>query len=86
MTGFPKKLDLENPEFQQAYTLLKNSNANVFLTGKAGTGKSTFLRYICKNIRKKYVILAPTGVAAVNVGGATIHSFFSDAFASGATR
>lgn len=76
MTGFPKKLDLENPEFQQAYTLLKNSNANVFLTGKAGTGKSTFLRYICKNIRKKYVILAPTGVAAVNVGGATIHSFF----------
>ncbi|MDE6226253.1 MAG: AAA family ATPase [Muribaculaceae bacterium] len=70
------KIDLNNPEFQQAYRLLKDTNANVFLTGRAGTGKSTFLRFICRNIDKKYVILAPTGVAAVNVGGVTIHSFF----------
>lgn len=76
MEEFPLQLDLDNPEFQQAYRLLKNTNANIFLTGKAGTGKSTFLRYICKNLNKKYVVLAPTGVAAVNVGGVTIHSFF----------
>lgn len=76
MAEFPQKLDLDNPEFQQAYSLLRNTNVNVFLTGKAGTGKSTFLRYICKNLKKKYVVLAPTGVAAVNVGGVTIHSFF----------
>ncbi len=76
MEELPIQLDLDNPEFQQAYQLLKNTNANIFLTGKAGTGKSTFLRYICKNLNKKYVILAPTGVAAVNVGGVTIHSFF----------
>lgn len=76
MEELPKKIDLDNPEFQKAYELLKSTDANVFLTGKAGTGKSTFLRYICKNLKKKYVVLAPTGVAAVNVGGVTIHSFF----------
>lgn len=70
------KIDLDNPEFQKAYELLRHTNANVFLTGKAGTGKSTFLRYICKHLKKKYVVLAPTGIAAVNVGGVTIHSFF----------
>lgn len=70
------QLDLDNSEFQQAFQLLTQTNVNVFLTGKAGTGKSTFLRYICQKIRKNYVILAPTGVAAVNVGGVTIHSFF----------
>lgn len=70
------KIDLDNPEFLQAYELLKNTNANIFLTGRAGTGKSTFLNYICRNINKNHVILAPTGVAAVNVGGVTIHSFF----------
>ncbi|MDE6792175.1 MAG: AAA family ATPase [Muribaculaceae bacterium] len=69
-------IDLDNPEFQQAYRLLEQTNANVFLTGKAGTGKSTFLKYICKKLAKKYVVLAPTGVAAVNVAGVTIHSFF----------
>ena len=76
MANLPLKIDLDNPEFQQAYELLEKTNANVFLTGKAGTGKSTFLRYICKKLRKKHVVLAPTGVAAVNVGGVTIHSFF----------
>ncbi len=74
--NLPKKLDLDNKEFQKAFELLSKTNANVFLTGKAGTGKSTFLSYICRNLKKKYVILAPTGVAAVNVGGVTIHSFF----------
>lgn len=76
MANLPLKIDLDNPEFQQAYELLEKTNANVFLTGKAGTGKSTFLRYICKKLRKKHIVLAPTGVAAVNVGGVTIHSFF----------
>lgn len=75
-TDLPKTIDLDNPEFQRAFELLKNTNANVFLTGKAGTGKSTFLKYICKKLQKKHVVLAPTGVAAVNVGGVTIHSFF----------
>ncbi|MDE6338137.1 MAG: AAA family ATPase [Muribaculaceae bacterium] len=76
MNDFPLQLDLDNPEFQQAFQLLTQTSVNVFLTGKAGTGKSTFLRYICQKIRKNYIILAPTGVAAVNVGGVTIHSFF----------
>lgn len=69
-------LDLENPEFQCAWNLIKNTSQSVFLTGKAGTGKSTFLRYICRNTHKKYIVLAPTGIAAVNVGGVTMHSFF----------
>jgi tetratricopeptide (TPR) repeat protein len=76
MAELPQNIDLDNPEFQQAFSLLQSTDANVFLTGKAGTGKSTFLKYICKHIRKKFVILAPTGVAAVNAGGVTIHSFF----------
>lgn len=76
MINLPEHLDLDNPEFVKAYEILQHTDANVFLTGKAGTGKSTFLRYICKNLNKKFVVLAPTGVAAVNVGGVTIHSFF----------
>lgn len=76
MISLPQNLDLDNREFEQAYRLLSDTAANVFLTGKAGTGKSTFLRYICENLKKNYVVLAPTGVAAVNVGGVTIHSFF----------
>jgi len=75
-TDLPNNIDLNNAEFQRAFELLKSTNANVFLTGKAGTGKSTFLKYICKKLHKKHVVLAPTGVAAVNVGGVTIHSFF----------
>lgn len=76
MIELPDNLDLANPEFLQAWNLIRHTTKSVFLTGKAGTGKSTFLRYICKNTRKKYVVLAPTGIAAVNVGGVTIHSFF----------
>lgn len=69
-------IDLSNTELQQVIQLVQFSNHSVFLTGKAGTGKSTFLRYISQTTKKKHVILAPTGIAAINVGGATIHSFF----------
>ena len=70
------KLDLENREFLQALELIEHSSRSVFLTGKAGTGKSTFLRYITAHTRKNFVVLAPTGIAAVNVKGQTLHSFF----------
>jgi ATP-dependent exoDNAse (exonuclease V) alpha subunit len=70
------EIDLNNNEFQEAYDLVANTNQTFFLTGKAGTGKSTFLRYFVENIDKKIVIVAPTGIAARNVGGVTIHSFF----------
>ncbi len=73
-------IDLDNPEFQDAWGVIQKTHRSVFLTGKAGTGKSTFLRYICANTDKKYVILAPTGIAAVNVGGQTLHSFFKIPF------
>jgi len=65
-----------NPEFQRALTLMEDSARNIFITGRAGTGKSTLLNYFRDNTSKKVVILAPTGVAAVNVAGQTIHSFF----------
>ena len=73
-------IDLDNPEFQDAWGVISKTHRSVFLTGKAGTGKSTFLRYICDNTVKKYVVLAPTGIAAVNVGGQTLHSFFKIPF------
>lgn len=65
-----------NPQFQKAIDLLENSHTSLFITGRAGTGKSTLLRYFRDHTRKKSVILAPTGVAALNVQGQTIHSFF----------
>ena len=68
--------DTQNKEFQDALNLIKYTRQSVFLTGKAGTGKSTFLRYICENTKKKHVVLAPTGIAAINAGGSTMHSFF----------
>lgn len=71
-----KNLDLENPELQKALQLIRFSNRSIFLTGKAGTGKSTFLRHIAETTKKKHVILAPTGIAAINAGGVTLHSFF----------
>lgn len=70
------RIDLDNPEFRTVLTLISDTNRSIFLTGKAGTGKSTFLRYLTANCPKKYVVLAPTGIAAVNVGGQTLHSFF----------
>ena len=69
-------LDLDNREFQLALNLIENTNKNIFLTGKAGTGKSTFLRYIVAHTRKKAIVVAPTGVAALNAGGTTIHRMF----------
>ncbi|MFA6812864.1 MAG: tetratricopeptide repeat protein [Bacteroidaceae bacterium] len=71
-----KEIDTDNSEFQGALNLIQFTHQSVFLTGKAGTGKSTFLRYICKVTKKKYVVLAPTGIAAINAGGSTLHSFF----------
>lgn len=68
--------DTDNHEFQDALNLVKYTRQSLFLTGKAGTGKSTFLRYVTDNVKKKYVVLAPTGIAAINAGGSTLHSFF----------
>ena len=70
------QLVTNNKEFQDALQLITHTRQSVFLTGKAGTGKSTFLKYICNHTRKKYVVLAPTGIAAINAGGVTLHSFF----------
>ncbi len=71
-----EKIDTENAEFQDALRLIQYTRNSVFLTGKAGTGKSTFLRYVCNHTKKKHVVLAPTGIAAINAGGSTMHSFF----------
>lgn len=75
MTGHTT-IDTANAEFQNALKLIQYTRQSVFLTGKAGTGKSTFLKYICQTTKKKYVVLAPTGIAAINAGGSTLHSFF----------
>ncbi|MBI3335235.1 MAG: AAA family ATPase, partial [Candidatus Portnoybacteria bacterium] len=69
------ELDI-TPEFQKAFELMEHSSRHVFITGKAGTGKSTLLTYFRNKTKKKVVVLAPTGVAALNVKGQTIHSFF----------
>ena len=70
------ELDLDNKEWQDALQIVNYSRRSLFLTGKAGTGKSTFLRYVAQHTKKKHVILAPTGIAAINAGGSTLHSFF----------
>ena len=69
-------IDTNNEEFQKALQIINYTRRSLFLTGKAGTGKSTFLRYICQHTKKKHIVLAPTGIAAINAGGATLHSFF----------
>lgn len=66
----------ENKELDLANNFVNNTNRNIFLTGKAGTGKTTFLHKLKKNSLKRIVIVAPTGVAAINAKGVTIHSFF----------
>ena len=71
-----QNIDTDSKEFQDALNLIQYTHNSVFLTGKAGTGKSTFLKYISKTTRKKHIVLAPTGIAAINAGGSTLHSFF----------
>ena len=70
-----------NPELQLAWQFIENTGTHLFLTGKAGTGKTTFLRRLKEHTPKRMVILAPTGIAAINAGGVTIHSFFQLSFA-----
>ena len=70
------ELDTDNKDFNYAVELVKNGNKLIYLTGKAGTGKTTFLKYIKSLLGENIVVLAPTGVAAINAGGQTIHSFF----------
>lgn len=71
-----QKTDEENIIFKTAADFINNSNHPVFLTGKAGTGKTTFLKFIREHTKKNTVVVAPTGVAAINAGGTTMHSFF----------
>src|SRR5215213_522006 len=68
--------DPNNTIFQKAIAFVNQTSKHLFLTGKAGTGKTTFLKYIKENSFKRLAVVAPTGVAAINAGGVTIHSFF----------
>ena len=70
------KLDTQNVEQQKAFDLVANTNTCLFITGKAGTGKTTFIKRIQEEINKNFLVLAPTGIAAIAVGGQTMHSFF----------
>ena len=70
-------IDMENQQQVLAYELIANTNSSFFLTGRAGTGKTTFLQNVQKLVKhKQFATLAPTGVAAILAGGDTIHSFF----------
>lgn len=71
----------DNDELQLARQLIENTGTHLFLTGKAGTGKTTFLRRLKQESPKRMVVLAPTGIAAINAGGTTLHSFFQLPFA-----
>lgn len=66
----------DNAEARLAHDLVLHTSSNLFLTGKAGTGKTTFLRGLCQELKKNYVIVAPTGIAALNAEGTTLHSQF----------
>lgn len=68
--------DLSNRYFELANRFVQHTGRNIFLTGKAGTGKTTFLKYIREHCSKKTAVVAPTGVAAINAGGVTVHTFF----------
>lgn len=70
------QIDTQNQQQMLAYELIANTNSSFFLTGRAGTGKTTFLRNVQKMVNKQFITLAPTGVAAILAGGDTIHSFF----------
>ena len=67
--------DATNETFRRAVAFVEDTDEHLFLTGRAGTGKTTFLKYICTHTRKQCAVVAPTGVAAINAGGETIHSF-----------
>lgn len=71
-----QKIDPSNTLFTLASDLVNHTSKNIFLTGRAGTGKTTFLKFIRENCPKQMAVVAPTGVAAINAGGVTIHSFF----------
>src|SRR3989338_2239545 len=71
----PKNIEI-NEHFKKAIDIIENTEKNVIITGRAGTGKSTLLDYFASHTMKDVVVLAPTGVAAVNIQGQTIHSFF----------
>lgn len=71
----------QNPELALAKQFIETTGTHLFLTGKAGTGKTTFLRQLCEQSPKRMIVLAPTGIAAINAGGVTIHSFFQLPFA-----
>lgn len=69
-------IDPENEDFKRALSIVEYTHSSLFITGRAGTGKSTFLRHVAATTKKRHVILAPTGIAAINAGGVTLHSFF----------
>lgn len=71
---------LSNPQLDLAFDFVQYTGQNLFLTGKAGTGKTTFLKNLKRQSPKRMVVVAPTGVAAINAGGVTIHSFFQLSF------
>jgi ATP-dependent DNA helicase PIF1 len=73
--SIPENFDL-NDDLRTAYDLMEKTSQSLFVTGRAGTGKSSLLNYFRKHTKKKFVVLAPTGLAALQVGGVTIHSFF----------
>ena len=70
-----------NTELQLAWQFIENTGTHLFLTGRAGTGKTTFLKELKAKSHKRMVVVAPTGIAAINAGGVTIHSFFQLSFA-----
>jgi len=73
-------MDISNPQLRLAEELVRDTGCNIFLTGKAGTGKTTFLQTLREKTPKRTVVTAPTGVAAINAGGVTLHSFFQMPF------
>jgi len=74
--GTGQKMNFKNPELQLAWDFVQYTDHHIFLTGKAGTGKTTFLHNLSENGIKRMIVTAPTGVAAINAGGVTLHSFF----------
>ena len=71
---------IDNKELELAWEIISNTDTHLFLTGKAGTGKTTFLRNLRTSLPKRMVVVAPTGIAAINAQGTTIHSFFQLSF------